>query len=84
MFVHNTEGILVMGTQAVQAQLSRREAHFHTAHLLAIMTKLMPEWLPEDLFSLLLQQWNSNARRARLGLLLATPAQVSLVDSDVF
>ena len=57
-----------MGMQAVQAQQSRREAHFHTAHLLAIMTKLMPEWLPEDLFSLLLQQWNSSARRARLGL----------------
>ena len=80
----NTEGILVMGMQAVQAQQSRREAHFHTAHLLAIMTKLMPEWLPEDLFSLLLQQWNSNARRARLVLPLALRAQVSLVHSDVF
>ena len=66
MSVHNPEVKRLIGMQAVQAQQSRREAHFHTAHLLAIMTKLMPDWLPEDLFSLLLQQWNSSARRARL------------------
>ena len=82
--VHSTEGVSVMGMQAVQAQQSRREAHFHTAHLLAIMTKLMPEWLPEDLFSLLLKQWNSNARRARLVLPLAPRAQVFFLNSNAF
>ena len=39
--------------QTLQAQQSKRDAHYHTAHLLAIMTKLMPNWLPEELFNLL-------------------------------
>lgn len=56
--------------QALQSQQSRRNAHYHMAHLLAIMTKLMPEWLPEELFKLLHQQWNSPARRARCVLAL--------------
>jgi hypothetical protein len=54
--------------QALQAQQSKRDAHYHTAHLLAIMTKLMPNWLPEELFNLLHQQWKSPARRARFDI----------------
>lgn len=57
--------------QTLQAQQSKRDAHYHTAHLLAIMTKLMPNWLPEELFNLLHQQWNSPTRRARLAIISA-------------
>ena len=40
-------------------------AHFHAVHLFAVMTKLLPEWLPRSLFDLLHRQWNSPERRAR-------------------
>ena len=64
---HSNQAIV----QTLQAQQSKRDAHYHTAHLLAIMTKLMPNWLPEELFNLLHQQWNSPTRRARLAIIPA-------------
>jgi hypothetical protein len=40
-------------------------AHFHAVHLFAVMTKLLPGWLPRALFDLLHRQWLSPERRAR-------------------
>lgn len=48
--------------QVPQAQL---DAHFHAVHLIAIVAKLLPEWLPQSLFDLLLRQWNSPERHSR-------------------
>jgi hypothetical protein len=52
---------------AVRAQVSQvqMDAHFHAVHLIAVMAKLLPEWLPRPLFDLLHRQWNLPARRAR-------------------
>ncbi|BDA47386.1 probable transcription-associated protein 1 [Coccomyxa sp. Obi] len=46
-----------------QAQL---DAHFHAVHLIAIVAKLLPDWLPQSLFDLLLRQWNSPERHSRV------------------
>ena len=70
--------------QTLQAQQSKRDAHYHTAHLLAIMTKLMPNWLPEELFNLLHQQWNSPTRRARLATLLAMAWATQMIKGHIF
>ncbi len=48
--------------QVPQAQL---DAHFHAVHLIAIVAKLLPDWLPQSLFDLLLRQWNSPERHSR-------------------
>ena len=48
--------------QETQVQMN---AHFHAVHLFAVMTKLLPEWLPRTLFDLLHRQWLSPERRAR-------------------
>ncbi len=45
-----------------QAQV---DAHFHAVHLIAIVTKLLPDWLPDHLFELMHCLWNSKERRAR-------------------
>ncbi len=49
----------------VQDEKAKVAAHFHAVHLIAIVTKLLPEWLPQPLFELLLHQWNSQDRRSR-------------------
>ena len=50
---------------ARQVSQTQMDAHFHVVHLIAVMAKLLPEWLPEQLFSALHRQWNSPERRAR-------------------
>ena len=70
--------------QTLQAQQSKRDAHYHTAHLLAIMTKLMPDWLPEELFNLLHQQWNSPTRRARLAIIPALAWASRMIKGHTF
>lgn len=64
----------MLGMQVPQAQL---DAHFHAVHLIAIVAKLLPDWLPQSLFDLLLRQWNSPERHSRHAFL--TPALCSLL-----
>lgn len=40
-------------------------AQFHALHLLTVMTELLPEWLPEPIFEILYQRWNSPERVER-------------------
>ena len=48
--------------QVLQAKI---DAHFHAVHLIAIVTKLLPEWLPQPIFDVLLRLWKSQERRSR-------------------
>lgn len=62
--------------QVPQVQL---DAHFHAVHLIAIVAKLLPDWLPQSLFDLLLRQWNSPERHSRHADLSPTLCSLLLV-----
>lgn len=49
----------------VQVPQAKIDAHFHAVHLIAIVTKLLPEWLPQPIFDMLLRLWKSQERRSR-------------------
>ena len=51
--------------QNMQIHQTQIDAQFNAVHLLAAMVKLKPDWLPEELFDILYQRWNSPARLAR-------------------
>ncbi len=40
-------------------------AQFHALHLVTVMTELLPEWLPQQLFDILYARWRSPARMQR-------------------
>ena len=50
----------VAGMAAAQAS-----AQFHALHLLSVMTELLPDWLPEELFTILYARWKSPERLER-------------------
>lgn len=50
---------------AVQVQQVQIDAQFNALHLLAVMVKLLPDWLPESLFRVLHARWKSPERHAR-------------------
>lgn len=51
---------------AVSQQLL--DAQFQAIQLLAVVVDLLPDWLPDSLFEMLLQRWRSPARTARYGI----------------
>ena len=63
-FASNVSLVRCCSLWAQESQV-QMNAHFHAVHLFAVMTKLLPEWLPRTLFDLLHRQWNSPERRAR-------------------
>lgn len=50
-------------------------AQFHALNLLTVMTELLPDWLPERLFNILYQRWNSPERAERCAPLPPSQAQ---------
>jgi len=40
-------------------------AQFHALHLVTVMTELLPDWLPQQLFDILYARWRSAARMQR-------------------
>lgn len=44
---------------------SQEAAQFHCIHLLRVMVKQLPSWLPEPLFKVLQQRWHSSQRLMR-------------------
>lgn len=44
---------------------SQEAAQFHCIHLLRVMVKLLPNWLPEALFKVLQERWHSSQRLVR-------------------
>ena len=50
---------------AVQAKEVQASAQLHALHLVAVMVKLRPDWLPEPLFQLLHARWLSPERQIR-------------------
>ena len=51
------------GKPAVPTSLEA--AQFHCIHLLRVMVKLLPSWLPEPLFKVLQERWHSSQRIMR-------------------
>ena len=47
------------------------DAQFNALHLLVVMAKLLPEWLPEEIFEVLHRRWKAPERRARCNSRLA-------------
>lgn len=41
---------------------SQEAAQFHCIHLIRVLVKLLPSWLPDSLFAVLQQRWNSQQR----------------------
>ncbi len=59
---------------------SQEAAQFDCIHLLRVMVKLLPTWLPDALFEVLQARWNSRQRLTRS----ARPAQdCDIVQLDV-
>ncbi|EIE23491.1 hypothetical protein COCSUDRAFT_65942 [Coccomyxa subellipsoidea C-169] len=54
--------------EQIQDEKAKVAAHFHAVHLIAIVTKLLPEWLPQPLFELLLHQVEDEERLERAQL----------------
>ena len=48
---------------------SQEAAQFHCIHLLRVMVKLLPSWLPDILFSVLQDRWNSQQRLKRCAII---------------
>lgn len=57
---------LVFSDQLWRALLQvQDQAQFHAVHLLRVMVKLRPEWLPKSLFEALQERWASQLRLGR-------------------
>lgn len=60
----------------LQVQQLQSEAQFRALHLLAAVVKLLPAWLPADVFALLHTRWKSPERKTRHAFSLSLPSFV--------
>ena len=60
------------------------DAQFNALHLLVVMVKLVPEWLPEEIFEVLHRRWKGPERRARFDFRLAPFSPRLLIAATYF